>query len=103
MIEPIVENAINHGVLPKSEGGLIEIIIREEPRMLLFTIKDNGIGMQAETVAQVMKRELGEGVGLYNINTRLHKLYGKGLTINSRPGFGTEVSWSIPKKEKKKS
>jgi sensor histidine kinase YesM len=48
VLQPIVENAVVHGILPKNEGGRIEICIREEDSALYFRVKDNGVGMNPE-------------------------------------------------------
>lgn len=96
MLQPLIENAVIHGILPKAEGGRIDIFIGKEGRTLIFKVKDNGIGIAAEKLNRIMKNDLGKGVGLANINKRLKKLYVKGLNINSSPGTGTEITWSIP-------
>ena len=104
VLEPIIENAINHGVLPKEAGGRVDISIKMEGKTLAFRVKDNGVGMKPETLNSIMKQESVSGVGLHNINSRLKKLYGKGLEINSSLGEGTEVIWTVPinGKERKK-
>jgi signal transduction histidine kinase len=96
VLQPIVENAVVHGILPKEEGGRIEICIKREQRKLHFRVKDNGIGMEPEKKSGIHEAKYGSGVGLSNIDNRLKKLYGKGLEINSIPGDGTEVTWWIP-------
>jgi signal transduction histidine kinase len=96
MLQPIVENAVVHGILPKDEGGRIEIYIKRDDMTLYFKVKDNGIGMEPEKKDNIFKREYGSGVGLSNIDNRLRKLYGQGLKIDSSPGIGTEVTWCIP-------
>jgi hypothetical protein len=96
MLQPIVENAVLHGVLPKQEGGHIAVIIKKEGRLLILSVKDNGVGMELRKKRSVLRLEFGKGVGLSNIDSRLRKLYGKGLQINSSPGMGTEVKWCIP-------
>lgn len=96
MLQPVVENAVLHGVLPKREGGRIEISIKSEAKILTFIVKDNGVGMEQEKLRSLLKSEPGNGIGLSNIDSRLKKLYGKGLEINSTSGIGTEVSWFVP-------
>ncbi|MEN6326215.1 MAG: ATP-binding protein [Syntrophomonas sp.] len=96
MLQPVVENALQHGVLPRREGGRIEVSVKRKENELIFTVKDNGVGMDGEKLKNVMADEFGNGVGLSNIDKRLKKLYGKGLLIYSSPGSGTEVSWSVP-------
>lgn len=101
ILQPVIENAIIHGVLPKPEGGRVEVTVREEDRMLTFSVKDNGIGMSREKTRDILKHK-GDGVGLSNINNRLIKLYGKGLSIYSEPSVGTEVSWRVPIENRRK-
>jgi len=100
VLQPIVENAVVHGILPKEEGGCIEICIKREQRAMHFRVKDNGIGMKPEKKNSIYTQKYGSGVGLSNINNRLKKLYGKGLEINSISGDGTEVTWCIPLNER---
>lgn len=100
-LQPIIENAINHGILPKEEGGQVCVTIRKEGDRLLFSVRDTGVGMDP-ILLERLKKSLSkqaaatDRVGLININRRLKQLYGKGLLINSTPGTGTEVCWSIP-------
>lgn len=96
VLQPVIENAILHGILPRSEGGRIAVSIKMKGEMMSFTVKDNGVGMKLEKLENVLKHESGSGVGLSNIDNRLRKLYGKGLQINSIPGIGTEVTWYVP-------
>jgi sensor histidine kinase YesM len=95
IIQPIVENAVLHGVLPKAEGGHVFIKIREEGKMLNFAVRDDGIGMEIKSNTP-MENKTGSRVGLNNISKRLKKLYGKGLLVESKLGKGTVISWSIP-------
>ncbi|PKM49302.1 MAG: histidine kinase [Firmicutes bacterium HGW-Firmicutes-7] len=95
VLQSIVENAVIHGILPKDEGGRINICIKKDQTALHFQVKDNGIGMDMDTKSSIFNRQFGSGVGLSNIDNRLRKLYGKGLQINSIPGIGTEITWCI--------
>ncbi|WP_234414256.1 ATP-binding protein [Paenibacillus sp. CAA11] len=96
-IQPIVENAIRHGIMQRAEGGKVKVAIREKAASIEVRVSDNGVGMTQEQVQRVLSgRGLG-GVGLLNIHRRLMSLYGKGLEITSHPGHGTEVSFDIPK------
>ncbi|MEA4954383.1 MAG: histidine kinase [Pseudoflavonifractor sp.] len=96
MLQPIVENAVNHGILPKREGGHIHICIKRENRRLVFMVKDDGVGMTPESLNSILKHGPTNGVGLANIDTRLRKYYKKGMQISSSPGMGTEIRWYIP-------
>ncbi|OKP99662.1 ATP-binding protein [Paenibacillus sp. P46E] len=96
-IQPIVENAVNHGLMQKESGGTVTLSIRELPRQLLVAVTDDGIGMSQERIAAVLSEERTEGgIGLRNIQRRLLKMYGTGLTVISVPGQGTTISYTIP-------
>lgn len=94
LLQPIVENAVIHGILPKDEGGRIEISVKKDEKGLHFMVKDNGIGIEPEETGVPLRGF--EGVGLSNIDNRLKKLYGQGLQINSTPNQGTQVTWFVP-------
>jgi len=95
MLQPIVENAVVHGILPKDEGGRIEICIKRDEMALYFKVKDNGVGIEPEKKYNIFEHEFGSGVGLSNIDGRLRKLYGTGLQINSILDMGTEITWCV--------
>lgn len=95
VLQPLIENAVIHGILPKAEGGRIEVAIKREKHLLVCSVKDNGVGMDAQKIHEVLNGENEKGIGLANINKRLLKIYGKGLDINSNPGSSTEIKWSI--------
>ncbi|WP_150269972.1 ATP-binding protein [Paenibacillus tepidiphilus] len=97
-IQPIVENAVNHGVMQKEAGGTVTLSIRLLPDKLAVAVTDDGIGMTGERIAEVLSEERAEGgIGLRNIQRRLLKMYGAGLMIQSRPGYGTTISYTIPR------
>lgn len=95
-VQPILENAVNHGLLPKPEGGRVDIVIEKHGDRLDFTVRDDGVGMQKPDAED--KRDSfseTEGIGLWNINARLESLYGEGLRMKSDTN-GTEFFWSVP-------
>ncbi len=104
-IQPIVENALNHGLRNKRGDKRIEINAFESDEKLMIIVKDNGIGMDAVNMNQKLKEnnkdlvEAGSSIGLFNINARLKMLYGNeyGLFITSEPDVGTDVCLTIPK------
>lgn len=93
ILQPVIENAVYHGILPKKEGGRIQISVKAEGKVLRFKVGDNGVGMNTE---QNFRKD---GVGLANIEARLRKHYGSSLQIKSSPLIGTEVTWDIPLKK----
>lgn len=93
IVQPIVENAVKHGISPKKDGGTIRINAKRDADKFVLQISDTGIGIDE---AQLEKQRLSR-VGLNNIEQRLH-LYFDGaadLTIESRSDFGTTVEIKI--------
>jgi two-component system LytT family sensor kinase len=96
VLQPLVENAIRHGILKKAEGGQVTLQIEVDHMGVCFKVIDNGVGMAADILASLMKQQnLKDGVGMLNIHKRLIKYYGEGLKVQSMPGSGTEVSFRI--------
>lgn len=95
-IQPLIENAITHGIRKKGGGGTVKISVNRIPEGVLVTVEDNGQGMSQEILQTLFMPEAGHGIGLWNINRRLKKLYGKGLSIESEPGKGTRIAFIIP-------
>ena len=106
LLQPLVENALYHGIKIKRGGGLIKVSGRMEDGVLTFSVKDTGLGMTEEQLAELNERmkkgqptvsEGGGGFGLVNVNLRLRLYYNdtEGLTIKSNAD-GTEVSFSVP-------
>ncbi|MFH0071219.1 sensor histidine kinase, partial [Peribacillus sp. NPDC056705] len=98
-IQPIVENAVRHGVTKRISGGTVQVVIDvlEDERELSVMISDNGIGMSSERIQSLLAGKQQEsGVGLRNINSRLLTLYGKGLRIESELEQGTRVCFQTP-------
>jgi two-component system sensor histidine kinase ChiS len=100
ILQPIVENAVLHGISKKPKGGTVRISIRDTDQTIQFSVADNGTGMDRETAAAVLGadvKEPGPGVGLRNIDRRLKTIYGAGLDIRSEIGIGTTVTFNIPR------
>jgi two-component system sensor histidine kinase YesM len=100
---PFVENASIHGIEPMKDGGKIDIDIKLDGNYLLFSVRDNGVGMASEQVERIYrylgrKEELGERVGIHNVIHRLRMLYDDKfqLLIDSKQGEGTLVQITIP-------
>ncbi|MEA4927434.1 MAG: sensor histidine kinase [Candidatus Limiplasma sp.] len=102
-LQPIVENAIYHGIKNKKNGGRITVTgIMDEFGCLVFTVSDSGVGMEEEACRQLEERlqrnsgtfeDKEDGFGLYNVNRRIKLYCGEeyGLSIRSKPGAGTTV------------
>ncbi|MCY9591142.1 ATP-binding protein [Paenibacillus chitinolyticus] len=95
-IQPIVENAVRHGIMRRAEGGTIGISVEEKEDVLLVEITDNGVGMEPGRAASLLSAEAGGGVGLINIHTRLLTMFGEGLDIRTEAGQGTTVQFRVP-------
>lgn len=98
-IQPIVENAVRHGVMKKLEGGTVRVVFRDEAEAFRFSVIDDGVGMTKARADEVLAGDTGSGgVGIVNIHRRLLVLYGEGLRIDSERRRGTTVSFAIPKR-----
>ena len=96
-IQPLVENAIEHGFTGTDKAGKITVNILNYDSFYHIDVSDNGTGMEEETSTRVTERAAGTAkVGLFNIHARLIGLFGKGLVIQSAPGVGTSVSFVVP-------
>jgi two-component system sensor histidine kinase YesM len=105
LLQPIVENAILHGLEETEKGGLISIeVTAKDDELLIINIYDNGLGMAEEEVITLTdsfkqrKKQSASNIGLYNINQRIRLFYGDayGMTIKSQPYEGTLVSLTLP-------
>ena len=97
-IEPVVENAMIHGIEPKDDKGYINVKIEQENNeILLITVSDNGVGFDKDKVISGEK-EGSPKVGLMNINRLISNLYGSGygITVDSKIGEGTKVVIKLP-------
>ena len=107
LLQPLVENALYHGIKIKRGGGIIRVSGKEEDGYLVFSVKDTGCGMSPEQLEELnarMKKEQptvseggGGGFGLVNVNMRIRLYYNEpeGLKITSG-SEGTEVSFRVP-------
>jgi len=105
LLQPIVENAFIHGLEKKVGRGEIDIIISEVLDNLNIVIKDNGIGISEELLVELMEKmkkgalSSGESIGMMNVYQRIEIYYGAPykLEISSEEGFGTTVTFCLPK------
>jgi sensor histidine kinase YesM len=97
-IQPLIENAVKHGLLSRNKGGTVYIRIVRQGGSTLIEVEDNGKGMEQEKVNQLLHPTATgkRGIGLSNTNRRLTQLYGQGLFIRSKLNEGTTVSFTIP-------
>ncbi|SFF18524.1 Sensor histidine kinase, LytS/YehU family [Paenibacillus algorifonticola] len=97
-IQPLIENAVKHGLLSRNAGGTVHLSVARREGFTLIEVKDNGKGMDQEKATQLQNAaQSGKGgIGIPNTNRRLQQLYGQGLSIVSSVNEGTTVSFVIP-------
>ena len=100
-LQPIIENAIYHGINGLVDDGEILVSVKEDGEDILFTVRDNGSGMAEEQIAAIMQKEQSDhaGIGIKNVNDRLTIYFGSayGIRIESEPDQGTSVFIRMPK------
>ncbi|ASA19706.1 sensor histidine kinase [Paenibacillus donghaensis] len=101
-LQPLIENAIYHGLKTKGSQGLISIEARESGGNVIITVGDNGVGMSKEQVSRIEEYRSREGkpasIGIYSVYERIKLYFGEpyGLTVESTPGEGTVMSMTLP-------
>lgn len=101
ILQPLVENAVRHGLMACVNGGTVIISIQRDRGKAVFTIEDTGVGMEPSQVTRLLNQiPDGNGVGIWNINQRLRLIYGTELEIRSQKGSGTVVSFQLPCEDK---
>jgi sensor histidine kinase YesM len=98
MIQPLIENAVQHGIVKQKKGGKVHLSVLTEKDAYVITVSDNGKGMDEEQIRFALNKERGRSVGLKNINSRLKHFYNTELKIKSVLGKGSYFSMRIPKK-----
>ncbi|MFC3395735.1 sensor histidine kinase [Brenneria rubrifaciens] len=100
LIQPLVENAIVHGIQPCRGKGTVVLSVKDQGNRLLVAVKDTGPGISQETMERVASNEMpGNKIGLLNVHHRVRLLYGEGLHIR-RLEPGTEIYFYIPRSDK---
>ncbi|MGY6028447.1 histidine kinase [Phytobacter sp. AG2a] len=96
LIQPLVENAIVHGIQPCKGKGVVTISIAECGHRVRIAVRDTGNGISPEMIARVEANEMpGNKIGLLNVHQRVKLLYGEGLHIK-RLTQGTEIAFYVP-------
>lgn len=101
-VQPIVENAVRHGLEPGESGGTIRIEARDGGTHTEITVDDDGVGMDPDALRELLTTVAdGAHVGIRNVDTRLRQLYGPdgGLIVETGTGAGTLVRMRIPKSQ----
>jgi two-component system LytT family sensor kinase len=100
VVQPLVENAVRHGLEGKTGAGHVSITAEDAGAHALLAVEDDGIGSDPEVVRAVLSGESSaDSVGLGNVDARLRQVYGDahGLVVETAPGAGTKVSFRVPK------
>lgn len=90
ILQPIVENAIKHGISPKIEGGEVKVKIEKTDNHLTFEVTDTGVGLNSQDEV------IGKGIGLTNTKLRLEKMFGELLHLSPNQPNGLKVWFKIP-------
>ncbi|MFB8228175.1 sensor histidine kinase [Cellulosimicrobium sp. NPDC055967] len=100
-VQPLVENAVRHGLEPQERGGTIVITARDEGTQTEITVEDDGVGMDPAVVRELLTSRGSEHVGLRNVDRRVRQLYGDdhALDIETAPGSGTLVRLRVPRSQ----
>jgi signal transduction histidine kinase len=91
ILQPIVENAVRHGIGQKPEGGTVDIIISKRDWGVEIVVEDDGVGMDEDKLKLLITGK-PSGVGIHNVNRRLQMRYGRSLEIVSQPNKGTKIT-----------
>lgn len=100
-LQPLVENAVRHGLGTRRRGGTVRISIRAVDGGVAFLVEDDGAGMPGDLLRHFGNnnfetRRDGQGLGLFSVDRRLRSMFGSGLKIEGAPGLGTRVSFFVP-------
>ena len=100
-LQPLVENALYHGIKNRRRKGFIRVTCRAQDETLVLEVVDDGAGMSKERLIEMQEALTdgkGEGFGLRTVHQRIQILFGEqyGLTLESTPGTGTKVIVKIP-------
>jgi two-component system sensor histidine kinase YesM len=107
LLQPLVENAIYHGICPNTEKGLIKISIKDGFDIIMISVEDNGLGMDPKEIDLIKNKKnediIKDGrkhIGIINIRDRIKFLFGKnyGIDIVSEKNKGTKIFITLPKK-----
>lgn len=101
LLQPLVENAIVHGVRGREGDGLVIVRIKRFSKFYRVEVEDNGVGMDERLIRRLLSRQVepGSGVGLANVMARLHSQYRRQLMIESIPDHGSKLWFELPIKD----
>lgn len=100
VLQPLVENAVRHGLARKPGGGTVTVIAQDHGTEALISVEDDGVGMDADRLTDLAdSHRSGAHVGIGNINQRMRSVYGEeyALMVETAPGAGMKVILRVPK------
>lgn len=99
VLQPLVENATQHGLSGRKHGGTVRITVKDAGSFVNISVEDDGAGMEEVLFTKLLEGTPGErkGVALKNINLRLNRMYGQGLKMERVETGGTRIMINIPK------
>ncbi|GAA3431648.1 sensor histidine kinase [Kutzneria kofuensis] len=101
VLQPLVENAVQHGLANKPGGGTVTIIAQDNGNEALISVEDDGVGMDADLLLDDLKdaHKSGAHVGIGNINHRMRTVFGEdyALMVETAPDAGMKVTMRVPK------
>ena len=100
IIQPLVENAVKHGLASKPSGGCVTVIAQDYGTEALISVEDDGIGMDPKRLSELRSaHRTGAHVGLGNINQRMQQVFGGdyAVMVETAPGAGMKVTLRVPK------
>ncbi|MEV0168379.1 sensor histidine kinase [Nonomuraea fuscirosea] len=103
-LQPLVENAIKHGMRGPGTPGEVRVVVRDAGPEAHITVEDDGAGMDPECARRMLDEDPareGSGIGLANVDLRLRQIYGDGygLVVETALGAGTKVRLRVPKSQ----
>lgn len=99
LIQPLVENAVKHGLAGKPGGGTVTVIAEDAGTEAVISVEDDGVGMDPKLLDSMRDSDSSEHIGLTGVNRRLRQIFAGeyGLMVDTAPGAGTKVTMHIPK------
>ena len=99
LIQPLVENAVQHGLANKPGGGTVTVLAEDAGTEAVISVEDDGIGMDPKLVNQMRDASTSEHIGLTGVDRRLRQVFAGeyGLVVDTAPDAGTKVTMRIPK------
>jgi signal transduction histidine kinase len=97
LLQPLVENAVRHGLAPKDDGGEVRVSVETSGKAVMVAVSDTGVGMTSTAIMHHSEQTGSSGRGLSNTDARLRKLFGEeaGITA-STDAAGTRISFQLP-------